>query len=109
MGDDETRYMTLAEVKDLINSQAESRELNYEQTLALTHAEKFADMEVEDAKKLLKELEETFEFMPTKLAYKTVDILPQDKDGVRAIFSRDRFTPSEDDCKEIIKVIKKYL
>ncbi len=109
MGDDETRYKTLSEVKELITTEAETRELNYEQTLALTHAEKFTLLSVEDTKKLLEELEETFDFMPTKLAYKTADILPQDKDGVRAIFSRDRFTPSEEDCKNVIKVVKKYL
>ncbi len=109
MGDDETRYVTLSEVKELITTEAESRELNYEQTLALTHAEKFVDMEPDKAKELLAELQENFDFMPKKLAYKTVDILPTDKDGVRAIFARDRFTPSEEDCNNIVKIVKKYL
>ncbi len=109
MAEDETRYMTLSEVQELITKEAEERELNYEQTLALTHAEKFVELTPEDSLKLINELLETYEFYNKKLAYKTADILPKDGDGVRAIFARDRYTPSEDDSNKVLKTIKKYL
>ncbi len=108
MGEDDKRYLTIPEVKELITNEAEERELTYEQTLALGHSEKFAVISVEEAKKLADELDETFEFMNRKLAYKTADVLPQEINGVRAIFSRDRYTPSEEDSKKIIELIKKH-
>ncbi len=109
MGEEDKRYLTIPEVKELITTEAEERELTYEQTLALGHSEKFAVLTVEDAKKLVEELDDTFEFMNLKLAYKTADILPREISGVRAIFARDRYTPSEEDCDKIIKVIKKHM
>ncbi len=109
MGDEHSRYMTLAEVKELITSEAEDRELNYEQSLALTHAEKFTQLSTEDSLKLVKELMETCEFMNEKLAYKMADILPLESDGVKAVFSKDRYTPSKEDSEQIIGIIKKYL
>ncbi|MFO8109956.1 MAG: RNA polymerase Rpb4 family protein [Thermoplasmata archaeon] len=109
MGEDESKYVTLSEVKELITEEAEGRELSYEQSLALSHAEKFVLLPSEDSLELVNELIDNFEFMNEKLAYKTADILPKDIDGVKAVFSKDRYTPSKDDSDEIINVIKKYL
>ncbi len=109
MGEDDSRYVTLSEVKELISEEAEHRELSYEQSLALSHSEKFVELTSEDSLKLVKELMDTFEFMNEKLAFKMTDILPEDPDGVKAVFSKDRYTPSKEDSEEIIKVLKKYL
>ncbi|MFP3872689.1 MAG: RNA polymerase Rpb4 family protein [Candidatus Natronoplasma sp.] len=108
MSEDESRYVSLAEVKELLTEEAEERELNYEQSLALGHAEKFVELSMEETEKLMDELRENFDFMSEELVYKTADILPEDEDGVRAIFQQDRFTPSNDDAEEIINIIKKY-
>jgi len=109
MGEDSSRYVTLSEVKELISKEAEKRELTYEQSLALSHAEKFTDISGEDSVKLVEELKEKFDFLNEKLAYKMADILPLDEDGVKAVFSKDRYTPSQEDCEAIINVIKEYL
>ncbi len=106
---EESRYVTLAEVKELLSEEAEERELTYEQSLSLSHAEKFVELSKEDTEKLVKELNESFDFMNEQLAYKTADILPLDVDGVLAVFSKDRYTPSKDDCTDIIDLIKKYI
>ncbi len=109
MGEEEKRFLTIPEVKDMITSEAERRELTYEQTLALGHTEKFAILTAEDSIKLAEELEKSFEFIGKKQAYKMADLLPGDIYGIKAIFSRDRYTPSEDDCNKIIAVIRKYI
>ena len=109
MGEKEKRYLTLPEVKDLILTEAEERVLTYEQTQTLGHAEKFSVLTVEDSIKLVSDLMENFEFMTPKLAYKTADILPMDVNGIRAVFARDRYTPSEEDCDKITATIKKYM
>lgn len=108
MGED-SRYVSLAEVKKLLSEEAEDRELSYEQSLALSHAEKFVDLSVEETEELVDKLMDELEFMNEELAYKTADILPPDKEGVKAIFSHDRYTPSNEDCDEVINLIKEYL
>ncbi len=105
----ESRYVSLSEVKSLLTEEADNRELSYEQSLALSHAEKFVKLSSEDTKDLINDLLDEFDFMSEDLAYKTADILPEDKDGVRAIFQQDRYTPSNDEVEEIINLIKKYL
>jgi len=41
-------------------------------------------------------------------AYKMADILPTTEDDVKAIFAKERFTLSESEIKNILKVIGKY-
>lgn len=108
MAEDDSEYVTLAEVKELLTEESEERELKYEQSLALSHAEKFVELSLESTEELMDELRENFDFMNEELVYKTVDILPEDEEGVKAIFQQDRYTPSKDEVEEIINTIKKY-
>ncbi len=106
---EESRYVSLAEVKELLKKEAEEREISYEQSLALGHAEKFVKLDVDETEELRKKLQEDFEFMKEELAFKMADILPTDVDGVIAVFSKDRYTPSKDEAEEIVNCIKKYV
>lgn len=105
---DDSDYVTLAEVKKLLTEESEERELKYEQSLALSHAEKFVELSVEETEELMDELRENFDFMSEELVYKIADILPEDEEGIRAIFQQDRYTPSKEESEEIINTIKKY-
>ena len=109
MSEEESRYVSLAEVKELLTEESEERELRYEQSLALSHAEAFVRLSVEDTEDLIEELMEEFDFVKEESAYKLADILPEDADGVRAVFQQDRYTPSDDEAEKIINTIKKYL
>ncbi|MFO7792612.1 MAG: RNA polymerase Rpb4 family protein [Candidatus Saliniplasma sp.] len=106
---EESRYVSLTEVKELLEKEAEEREISYEQSLALSHAEKFVKLDVEETEELIDKLQEEFKFMKEELAYKTADILPTEVDGVLAVFSKDRYTPSKDEAEDIINLIKKYV
>jgi len=109
MSKDEPRYVSLAEVKKLLTEESEERELRYEQSLALSHAEAFVRLSVEDTSELIEDLMEEFDFVKEEAAYKLADILPEDEDGIRAVFQQDRYTPSDDEAEKIINTIKKYL
>ncbi len=109
MSEDEPRYVSLAEVKELLTEESEERELRYEQSLALGHAETFVKLSLEDTQDLIEELMDEFDFVKEELAFKLADVLPEDEDGVRAVFQQDRFTPSDDEAEKIINTIKKYL
>lgn len=107
--DDEPRLVSLAEVKKLLNDESEERELTYEQTLALGHAETFVELSVEETQELIEKLKEDFEFIDEEKAFKLADLLPEDEDGIKAVFQQDRYTPSEDEAEKIINTIKKYI
>ncbi len=106
---EESRYVSLAEVKDILKEEAEKRELTYEQSLALSHAEQFVKLNKEETDELIEKLQDEFDFMKEKIAYKTADILPTDADGVLAVFSKDRYTPSKDEIEDITNLIKQYV
>ncbi|MFP4000678.1 MAG: RNA polymerase Rpb4 family protein [Thermoplasmata archaeon] len=109
MAEEEPRNVSLAEVKKLLSEEAEERELRYEQSLALSHAETFVKLSLEDTEELIEEFLEEFDFVDEESAFKLADILPEDEDGVRAVFQQDRYTPSDDEAEKIINTIKKYL
>ena len=50
------RFVSLAEVKVLLEKESKKRELSYEQRLALKHAQDFVKLNVEKTKKLIEKL-----------------------------------------------------
>jgi len=81
--------------------------LIYEQRIALEHAQKFAKLSVKQTKDLIKDLMK-LENIGEIHAYKIADILPVSEDDVKAIFAKERFTPSESEIKDILKIVGKY-
>ncbi|UCF08976.1 MAG: RNA polymerase [Thermoplasmata archaeon] len=104
---EESRYVSLAEVKNLLEKEAKKRELSYEQNLALDHAKHFSAISMTKAKKMADELME-LERITEPFAYKIVDILPMHPEEVRAIFAKERFTLEEDEIKKILKIVEKH-
>ena len=109
MTDEETKkMMTLAEVKNMLKKLEKERpELIYEQRIALEHAQKFAVLSVKQSKDLIKDLI-ALDNIEEHHVYKIADILPTSDDDVKAIFAKERFTPSENDIKKILEIIRKY-
>ena len=103
-----TRYVTLAEVKEILEKETEKRgELTYEQGMALQHAQQFASLSSKDASKFVDELSGIEQVNPSS-AVLIVDMMPKTVDEVRAIFSRERFTLEETDAKKILDIVAKY-
>jgi DNA-directed RNA polymerase subunit F len=104
--EEETRYVSLAEVKNLLEKEGKKRELTYEQKLALEHAKHFSKIGVTKAKMMVEELCK-LERITEPFANKIVDILPMHPEEVRAIFAKERFTLEEDEIKKILKIVEK--
>ena len=101
------KYVTLPEVKKMLEKEADQRELTYEQRTALQHATAFSAMSTTKIRKLVKELmkfERVNEFYACKLA----DVMPSEPTEVRAIFVRERFDLTEDEIKGILGTIANY-
>ncbi len=107
---EESQYVTLVEVKKMLEREQEERgeDLTFEQDLALTHSQKYAKLDTKLAENMIHELVQ-LEKVPDYIAFKMADILPSHPDDVRALFAKERFTLDDSDIKEILSVMKKYL
>ena len=113
------RYVTLAEVRDLLEEVAESRKgtagllededvLLASQKAALDHAQKVSTISLEDANKIIEEVSQ-IEEVTDAIAVKIADILPRYPDDVRAIFSKERINLTNDKINQIIEIVEKYI
>ncbi len=102
------RYLTLAEVKQLLLEENEKRELNALQKAALNHAEEFVKLSMDDTKKLVDELLE-LDYMDERHAVKIADILPVHPDQVRAIYAKEKIVLPPEQIKEILDIVAKYI
>ena len=101
-------YVSLAEVKKILTKvESEREELQYEQRIALEHANKFAKLPVTKTKQLIKELE-NIDIIDTHHAYKIADIIPKTADDVKTIFAKERITLRDNNIKEILDTVLKY-
>ena len=102
------KIVSLAEVKNILKKiSKERKELLYEQRIALEHAEKFSKLSAKQTKDLITELLKQ-DHVEELHAYKIADIIPQTEDDVKAIFSKERYTPNDKEIKNILEIVKKH-
>ena len=107
-------YLTISETKELLadieaeRALDEDREMRYELARAIEHANRFAALETEDAKRLVDELLE-LEKVNEATAYKIANLLPQDRDELRTVYAQQRYTLSGEELDEILNVVAKYV
>ncbi len=107
-------YLTIAEVKALLEdieqerALDEDRELPYELARTIEHANRFALLDPEESREFVAELRE-LEKVDEKTAYKIANLRPQDRDELRAIYAQERYTLSGDELDEILDVVARYV
>jgi len=107
-------YLTVAETKEILadieteRAADETREMRYELARALEHVNRFATLEPQESREFVDELLE-LEKVDEQTAYKIVDLKPQDRDELRAIYAQERFSLSGDELDDVIDVVKKYV
>lgn len=100
--------VSLAEVKKILTIvEKERKELQYEQRIALEHANKFAHLSMTKTKQLINDLIKIDVIEPNH-AYKIADILPQTADDIKTIFAKERISLKDDVINKIIETIQKY-
>lgn len=83
------------------------RDLRYELARAIEHVNRFADLDPSDSRALVDELL-TEEKVDEQTAIKIADLLPQDRDELRAVFAQERYALSGDELDAILNIVKKY-
>ena len=110
----EEEYLTVAETKEILEdieverAADEDREMRYELARAIEHVNRFAELDAEEAQEFVDELTD-LEKVDEKTAHKIVDLKPQDRDELRAIYAQERFSLSGDELDDILNVVKKYI
>ena len=101
------QYVTLAEVRDMLNAEAEARELLPSQKAAVAHANAVCPLTVEQADELVAKLME-LDFMTEAVAYKVTDLLPRYSNDVRAIFQKERVNLDADMIQSVLDIVSQY-
>jgi DNA-directed RNA polymerase subunit F len=106
------RFVTLSEVKDLLEREQGTRgtdNFTYEQKLAIEHASLFAKLAPEKSGELAKKLVGLGGRVNEYYAYRIADLLPTHADDVRAIFARDRSVPDNDEIEKVLTLVREYI
>ena len=106
------KYVTVSEVKETLNEIAderadEDREMAYELRRSLEHVNEFAVLDADEAQELRDTLLE-FEAVDDFVAHKIVDLLPRNRDELRSIYAKERYTVDSEEMDEILNAVAKY-
>ncbi len=102
------RYISLAEVRDLLTAENEKRELLTTQKAAMEHARTVSTLTVDQANALVSEVSQIPEITEA-IAVKIADLLPQYPEDIRAIISKERVNLDAAAVDSIIEIVAKYL
>jgi DNA-directed RNA polymerase subunit F len=105
----EEEYLSLAEVKNLLEKEKDSRpSLTPEQQAALQHTQLFSKLGVTKSRELVKQLMD-IPMMTLPNAIKIADVLPTHPDDLRALLAKERFALSKEDTERVLQLVAKYL
>jgi DNA-directed RNA polymerase subunit F len=102
-------YLTLAEVKELLETEGAKRELNEFQKMAAAHAVQFVKLDAKTSRKLVNDLMKVDQAISEPVACKIADLLPQTPDELRSILVKEKFDLGEEASEAIIDRVKKVL
>ena len=114
----EEKYISLAEIKDLLTAESEKRgengiEFHPVQKAALMHAQALVVLDADQTEELISEVVQLEFFqsksVPEYVAYRVADCLPKYPEEVRAIFSKERIPLENEDINAILDIVAKYL
>jgi len=99
------RVANWVEVKKILSRMEKEKELGYEQKNALEHLRKFCKISESKAEKIINELRK-IEKLKDKHIANIVNFLPENLDELRIIFANERVVLTDDDKKQILKIVK---
>ena len=97
--------ITDAEAKGILEKRAKETELKYEQKNALDYFKKFVKADDKKVKSLVEELKAMG--LRDKQAIEIANFLPQDKDDLKAILSKEFSSFNEEQVGKVLEAVKK--
>jgi len=105
---EDDRYVSIPEIKKILREDSELEGFTQEKREILNHAELFSFLPLKDTLKLIDELQK-IDRINSYHAHKLTEILPQSEEELRAIFAKEIMSPSEDEMKQIMDTILKFI
>lgn len=101
--------ITLPELKEILHTietdrREAGKEMSYELRRSIEHASLLSKISETQAKALVGELLK-LEKMKPDIAYRIVNILPESRDELRAIYAKERFTLSGEELDAILELV----
>jgi DNA-directed RNA polymerase subunit F len=105
--------VTISEVREVLaNVEAEriasQKEMSYELRKSIEHANQTSRMPAGKARELVKELL-TLEKMKPDVAYRIANLAPRNRDELRAIYAKEKFSLTGEELDAIVSIVKNYL
>ena len=99
--------VTWAAAKKVLEKKEGDKELGYEQKNALEFLRKFSKLSEKKAEELAEELSQISK-LKDRHTVAIIDMLPSTMDELRLLFANEIISPTEDDCKKILSIVKKF-
>ncbi|MDY6780243.1 MAG: RNA polymerase Rpb4 family protein, partial [Halobacteria archaeon] len=74
---------------------------------SIDHVNELAALDADEAEEMLDELLE-LEQVDDFVAHKVVDLLPRNRDELRSIYAKERYSLDSDELDEILNIVAKY-
>ncbi len=103
----EKKPVPAAEARNSMSKKKGDENLSYEQKICMDFLQKNVDMNVTDARKLMKDIQEVGRIKARQAAM-IINIMPKEKSGLRLIFSKERTSLSEDQMEKVLEILDKY-
>ncbi|MBI4176272.1 MAG: DNA-directed RNA polymerase subunit F [Candidatus Aenigmarchaeota archaeon] len=103
----ESKFVTYSEAKKVLEEKEKEKELGYEQKNALEHLRKFSKIGPKKTEEMYEELSKISK-LREKHIVTIINMLPEDNDDLRVLFSGELDLTSDDKAK-IIGIVKKFI
>ncbi|RZN48582.1 DNA-directed RNA polymerase subunit F [archaeon] len=102
------QYVTQARAKEILEKREEGIEPLYEQKTALIILNRFTHITASDAEEMVEKIREGVPRIKTENIVKIVDLMPQDKDDLNVLFSKERVILTDDEVATILEIVDNY-
>ncbi|MBI4020475.1 MAG: DNA-directed RNA polymerase subunit F [Candidatus Aenigmarchaeota archaeon] len=103
----DAKFVTYTEAKKILEEKEKEKELGYEQKNALEHLRKFAKIGPKKAEEMHEDLSKIGKLKEKHIAT-IINMLPEDNDDLRVLFSGE-LELSTDDKAKIAGIVKKFI
>ncbi len=103
----EERFVSWTEARKLLETKEKERELGYEQKNALEYLRKFSKLSEKKTNEMVEELKK-IEKLKDKHIVSVINMLPENLDDLKLLFAHEIISPSEEDRKKILSIVKKF-
>ena len=104
----EEKIVSWPEARKILEKKAKEKELGYEQKNALEHLRKFSKLSDKNLKEMKEQLKKIERLKPRHIV-NIINLLPEDMDDLNVLFSNEIINLSEDEKKQILGIVKKFI